>query len=54
MIDNLPKGWIEENISDVVFFQEGPGVRKTQFTEKGVKLLNVGNMNDNKINLSKT
>lgn len=54
MIDNLPKGWIEENISDVVFFQEGPGVRKTQFTEKGVKLLNVGNINDNKINLSKT
>ena len=54
MIDNLPKGWIEENISDVVFFQEGPGVRKTQFTKKGVKILNVGNINDNKINLSTT
>jgi type I restriction enzyme S subunit len=42
------------NISDVVFFQEGPGVRKSQFTNKGVKLLNVGNINNNKINLSTT
>jgi type I restriction enzyme S subunit len=54
MINNLPNCWKEEKISDVVFFQEGPGVRKTQFTEKGVKLLNVGNINNNKINLSTT
>jgi type I restriction enzyme, S subunit len=42
------------NIPDVLFFQEGPGVRKSQFTNKGVKLLNVGNINNNKINLSTT
>lgn len=54
MIENIPNGWEVENISDTVFFQEGPGVRKTQFTESGVKLLNVGNINDNKIKLSAT
>ncbi|MBU3014032.1 restriction endonuclease subunit S [Poseidonibacter lekithochrous] len=42
------------SIPDVLFFQEGPGVRKSQFTNKGVKLLNVGNINNNKINLSTT
>jgi len=51
---NIPTNWRLENISDTVFFQEGPGVRKTQFTENGVKLLNVGNINSNKIKLSAT
>jgi len=54
MIKHAPDGWKVEKISDTVFFQEGPGVRKTQFTESGVKLLNVGNINDNKINLNTT
>ena len=31
------------NISDVLWFQEGPGVRNTQYTTDGVKLLNVAN-----------
>ena len=48
MMDNLVF------IKDLVFFQEGPGVRKTQFRDKGVKLLNVGNINNNKLTLSKT
>ena len=54
MIKSIPTDWKVENISDIVFFQEGPGVRKTQFTENGVKLLNVGNINDNKIKLNAT
>lgn len=41
-------------IPEIMSFQEGPGVRKTQFTENGVKLLNVGNINNNKINLDTT
>jgi len=41
-------------IQDLVFFQEGPGVRKSQFRNSGVKLLNVGNINNNKIDLSTT
>ncbi|WP_396210528.1 restriction endonuclease subunit S [Flavobacterium sp.] len=41
-------------ISDIFFYQEGPGVRKWQFTESGVKLINVGNINNGKIDLSST
>ena len=46
--------WRLVNIPEVLFFQEGPGVRKWQFTDSGVKLLNVGNLNDNQLNLSTT
>lgn len=42
-------------LDDAYWFQEGPGVRKWQFTEAGVKLLNVGNIEkDGTIDLSKT
>lgn len=54
VMKNVPAKWKVEKISNCVFFQEGPGVRKTQFRENGVKLLNVGNINDNRINLSTT
>lgn len=46
--------WREVLIPEVLFFQEGPGVRNTQFREAGVKLLNVGNINNGAINLSST
>ena len=39
-------------ISEELFFQEGPGVRNTQYTTSGVKLLNVANLVDGKIDLS--
>ena len=51
---SIPKGWESKLIPEVLFFQEGPGVRKWQFTEEGVKLLNVGNINNQKINLDTT
>lgn len=41
-------------LTDVVFFQEGPGVRKFQFRDKGVKLLNVGNINNGVLDTSTT
>lgn len=42
-------------LQEAYWFQEGPGVRKWQFTRSGVKLLNVGNIESNgKLNLSKT
>ena len=41
-------------IEDVVEFQEGPGVRKYQYRDAGVKLLNGSNINDNILNLSNT
>ena len=42
-------------LSEVYWFQEGPGVRKWQFTDSGIKLLNVGNIEKNgTLNLEKT
>ena len=39
-------------ITEYLWFQEGPGVRNTQYTNEGVKLLNVANFVDGKIDLS--
>lgn len=38
--------------TDVVWFQEGPGIRLNQYTSTGVKLLNVSNLINGKIDLS--
>ena len=46
----MRKIWIK--ISEVLFFQEGPGVRNTQYTTEGVKLLNVANLVNGKVDLS--
>lgn len=46
--------WTVVKIPDVLFFQEGPGVRNWQFRNSGVKLLNVGNINYGSINLDST
>ena len=43
------------SLREAFWFQEGPGVRKWQFTTSGIKLLNVANIvKDGSINLSKT
>ena len=42
----------KKKFTDVVWFQEGPGVRNTQYTEKGIKLLNVANLVNGEVNLS--
>lgn len=48
-------GWPRVPLSEAYWFQEGPGVRKWQFTTSGIKLLNVGNIEkDGTLNLSKT
>lgn len=41
-------------LNEVAWFQEGPGVRKSQFRTSGVKLLNVGNICDRELVLDKT
>lgn len=41
-----------ENIDKFVWYQEGPGVRKNQYKTEGIKLLNVANLVDGKIDLS--
>jgi len=50
----VPNGWKKVKIAKKLFFQEGPGVRKWQFTTEGIKLLNVGNINEGKVDLSTT
>lgn len=42
-------------LRDAFWFQEGPGIRKWQFTSEGVKVLNVGNIErDGRLSLGKT
>lgn len=50
----LKNNWELKLISDVVFFQEGPGVRKQQYKTNGVKLLNVTNILDGSLDLDST
>jgi type I restriction enzyme, S subunit len=50
----VPKGWKLLYFPDVVFFQEGPGLRTFQFKKSGMKVVNVTNLVDNYLNLSKT
>lgn len=50
-----PNGdWEIKSLHDVVWFQEGPGVRNSQFTSSGVKLLNGTNIEKGKLLLEKT
>jgi type I restriction enzyme, S subunit len=41
---SLPAGWRKVALSEAFWFQEGPGVRNTQFRNSGIKLLNVANI----------
>jgi type I restriction enzyme S subunit len=46
--------WDVKTLNEVCWFQEGPGVRNTQFTTSGVKLLNGTNIFLGKLNLETT
>ncbi|PHS33628.1 MAG: hypothetical protein COA82_08215 [Alkaliphilus sp.] len=46
--------WNIKKISEVAFYQEGPGVRAHQYRTRGVKLLNVANLQKGKLDLSKS
>lgn len=47
---NDMKKW--RKISDYLFFQEGPGVRNHQYTSIGIKLLNVANLVNGRVDLT--
>ncbi|MGE6528042.1 restriction endonuclease subunit S [Pseudomonas sp. NPDC077382] len=49
-----PKGWQLNAFPEVVYFQEGPGVRNWQFRESGIKLINVINLVNGELDLSKS
>ena len=50
----IPKDWDLAPLPDVVWYQEGPGVRNYQFTSSGVKLFNGTNIENGKIRLDNT
>ncbi|WP_458456891.1 restriction endonuclease subunit S [Methanobrevibacter sp.] len=46
--------WKTMRLNEIVFYQEGPGVRNYQYTKEGIKLLNVGNFVKNVLELDNT
>lgn len=50
----IPKTWQWFLLSDVCFYQEGPGIRKHQYRDSGIKILNVQNITQDKIKLDLT
>lgn len=51
----IPGTWEVAALPKVVFFQEGPGLRKWQWTESGMKVINVTNiLGDGKIDTNNT
>lgn len=52
-MSELPKGWINCELKECVYFQEGPGLRKWQFAESGIPFLNIRTFNGGRIDKSK-
>ena len=50
----IPKEWEFVSLESSVLFQEGPGLRDWQFTTNGVKVINIGNIVDGKLDISTT
>lgn len=51
----VPASWDVVGLPEVVFFQEGPGLRKWQWTDSGMKVINVTNiLSDGQIDVNNT
>lgn len=48
------EGWEEKMLNQICWFQEGPGLRNWQFTTEGIKVINVTNLENGYLNLSRT
>lgn len=46
--------WEERSFTEMIWFQEGPGLRKWQFTTKGIKVINITNLVNGYLDLDKT
>ena len=46
---NLPDGWIWAMLPEVVFFQEGPGILKKDFRDKGVPLIRISGLKSDRV-----
>jgi type I restriction enzyme S subunit len=51
---SIPDDWKVKLLSDVSWFQEGPGLRNWQFTQNGMKVINITNLEDGYLNLGYT
>ncbi len=52
--EEIPEEWEIKGFNEFVFFQEGPGLRTHQFTKSGMKVVNITNLENDYLNLSKT
>ena len=43
----IPEDWGVYSLPDVIWYQEGPGLRNWQFKSKGLKVINVTNLQEN-------
>ncbi len=51
----IPEDWQASPLPDFIWYQEGPGLRKWQFTSNGLKVINVTNLQENgNLDLSNT
>ena len=50
----VPNGWKTKTLPEISWFQEGPGLRKWQFTEDGCKVINITNIVNGYLDLTKT
>lgn len=48
------EGWEVKPLKDVCWFQEGPGLRNWQFTNRGIKVINVTNLDNGILFLERT
>ncbi|MCI2230397.1 restriction endonuclease subunit S [Polaribacter sp. MSW13] len=53
-IGNIPLSWKIVELPKIAWFQEGPGLRNWQFKEEGIKVINVTNLVEGILDLSKT
>jgi type I restriction enzyme, S subunit len=53
MSETLPRGWVVANLPDVIYFQEGPGLRSWQFGIAGMPFLNIQTLSRERIDRSK-
>jgi type I restriction enzyme, S subunit len=48
------ENWEVKPFKDLCWFQEGPGLRNWQFTKRGIKVINVTNLENGLLNLDRT
>ncbi|MBP2044867.1 restriction endonuclease subunit S [Methanobacterium aggregans] len=51
-IGKIPDKWETQKMKNLIFFQEGPGLRNWQFKDEGIRVICVTNITENGINFS--